>query len=182
MSRIYMIRHGRPAASYIADDDPSLDKLGLSQARDAANRLASHVPLELISSPLQRAQQTARPLARLLSQDVSIEPRVAEIPNPGLSLQDRGSWLKEVLYGRWSQQAAELQDWRRQVRECLLSIRQDTAIFTHFVAINAAATLALDEDAVVTFLPDHCSITVFETDGRQLQLIEKGSEASTEVS
>jgi hypothetical protein len=34
---------------------------------------------------------------------------------------------------------------------------------------------------VLAFRPDHCSITVLETDGQSLRLIAQGAEASTGV-
>ncbi len=51
-------------------------------------------------------------------------------------------------------------------------------IFSHYVAINVIAGAATDDGRVVVFSPDNCSVTVFETDGGKLALIEKGSEAS----
>jgi hypothetical protein len=36
-------------------------------------------------------------------------------------------------------------------------------------------------DQVLAFRPDHCSITVLETDGGAVRLVEKGAEAVTGV-
>ena len=36
-------------------------------------------------------------------------------------------------------------------------------------------------DEVLAFRPDHCSITVLESDGATLTLVEQGAEASTGV-
>jgi broad specificity phosphatase PhoE len=176
-----MIRHGRPEAGFTADPDPGLDELGHSQAEDVARVLLEQPPLEVISSPLKRAVETAQPLARQLGLEVAIDHRLAEVSTPGLSLEERGEWLHQVLYGSWAEQSAALLAWRRQLHECLLSIDQDTAVFSHFVAINAVASQALLSDAVTVFLPDHCSVTVFESDGAQLSLVKKGAEIETKV-
>jgi hypothetical protein len=49
------------------------------------------------------------------------------------------------------------------------------------VAINAAVSAATNDARVLCFRPDHTSITVFETDGKHLTLIERGAEAETRV-
>ena len=59
--------------------------------------------------------------------------------------------------------------------------RENTAVFSHYVAINAAVSRLLGVEQVLAFRPDHTSITVLETDGRQVRLIEKGAEAATQV-
>ena len=43
--------------------------------------------------------------------------------------------------------------------------RGDTAVFSHYVAINAVVSHLLADDRVLAFRPDHTSITVLETDG-----------------
>ena len=66
MSRVYLIRHARPSATWGGDDDdPGLDELGYSQARQAAKTLLALPPelrpVRVVSSPLRRCQETARP-------------------------------------------------------------------------------------------------------------------------
>jgi broad specificity phosphatase PhoE len=60
------------------------------------------------------------------------------------------------------------------------SIKEDTVIFSHFVAINAVIGVATQNDAVLVTSLDNCSVTTFEvhSDGR-LELIEAGNEADT---
>jgi broad specificity phosphatase PhoE len=55
------------------------------------------------------------------------------------------------------------------------------AIFTHFVAINAAVSAATGDDRVLSFQPGHASITVFEVEDGKLRLIERGRSAVTSV-
>ena len=91
MSRIYLIRHARPASTWGGDDeDPGLDDVGLRQANDVSEALLalpSHVrPTRVVSSPLRRCRETAEPFARALGVVVEIDPAVGEIPTPaGLS-------------------------------------------------------------------------------------------------
>ena len=181
MARIYLVRHGKAAASFTDDVDPGLDAEGHQQAKVACEQLETHTPLVLLSSPLKRAQETAIPLAETLAQSVAIETRVAEIPSPGLSLEERGPWLGKIMQENWSQQTQALQLWRQQLGQALIDIQQDTAIFSHYVAINAAVGFAEGKDQVMVFRPNNASITVFETDGKNLTLITRGDEAETKV-
>lgn len=181
MAVVYLIRHGRASASFTDDLDPGLDELGRTQADAAARLLAERTPLALRSSPLKRAWETATPLADLLSQQVAIEERFAEIPSPGMTLAERGPWLRTVMSGRWSEQAPELAAWREALIDCLREIQVDTAIFSHFIAINAAVGAAEGDDRVTVFKPDNGSITRIEINDGELSLLERGDEAETRV-
>jgi broad specificity phosphatase PhoE len=181
MALIYLIRHGKAAASFTDDVDPGLDATGRLEAETACKDLESHLPLDLLSSPLKRAQETAEPLIATTQQNITIEPRVAEIPYPGLSLEERGPWLQQVMAGNWSEQAEALKQWRESMHQCLLSISKDTAIFSHFVAINVALGLAVNSDEVLLFRPGNGSITVLDNAGGELKLVRRGNEAMTKV-
>lgn len=80
--RIVLWRHGRTewnaAGRFQGQTDVALDEVGRQQARDAAARLASLSPELLISSDLQRAQDTMGALASLVGLDVELEPRLRE--------------------------------------------------------------------------------------------------------
>lgn len=181
MAIIYMIRHGRAAASFTDDLDPGLDDLGKNQAVEAGRMLQDKLPLQILSSPLKRAIETASPLARQSGQEISIEDRVSEIPSPGLSLEERGPWLRTIMQGNWKDQTDALQKWQQIMVNCLLDLEQDTAIFTHFVAINAVVTAVENAAGVLAFRPDNGSITILESDGTSLRVVSRGSEASTKV-
>lgn len=188
MPRLYLIRHGKPAATWGGhDDDPGLDETGQAQAAAARDFLLglpeNERPRRVVSSPLARCRETAEPTAAALGVEVEIDPGVGEIPTPSnLAPEDRGDWLRQAFQGAWTEIKGDLDYdvWRRQVAEALQG-RGDTAVFSHFVAINAVVSLLTGEDAVVSFRPDHTSITVLETDGKSLTLVEKGREASTGV-
>jgi broad specificity phosphatase PhoE len=188
MARLYLIRHGKPAAVWGGDDDdPGLDETGQAQARAARDWLmalpASERPAKVVSSPLRRCRETAEPTAQALGVRVEIDPRVGEIPTPAaLSAAARGPWLRKSFAGTWAQIEGDLDydAWRHEIAASLVA-RGDTAVFSHYVATNAVVSALLGVPQVVAFRPDHTSITVLETDGQTLTLVEKGREASTGV-
>lgn len=188
MSRLYLIRHGKPASVWgEADDDPGLDELGLSQARGARDAVLAlpqaFRPIRVVSSPLRRCRETATPLAEALGVQVEVDPTVGEIPTPrDVVATDRSAWLRKAFGGLWREIEGDLDydAWRRAVAASLVA-RGATAVFSHFVAINAVLSTLADDERVLGFRPDHASISVLETDGRSLTLIAKGREASTGV-
>lgn len=179
--RLYLIRHGRPTATFSEAHDAGLDAAGLAQAEAVAGRLAALGPLAIISSPLRRARETAAPLERRCGRPARVSPRVSEIPSPGLDLGARGEWLRGVMASRWRELPPELSRWREDVVAALLELTEPSAIFTHYIAINVAVGRATGDDRVVVFAPDHCSVTVLDADGSGLRLIDRGAEAPTEV-
>ena len=188
MSRIHMIRHGRPASTWgDADQDPGLDAVGAEQARVVAQTLLdlprSERPTRVVSSPLRRCRETAQPLADALGVIVEIDPRVGEIPTPAaLEAEARPGWLRQAFQGKWSEIQGDLDyvAWTREVAEGVAS-HPRAAVFSHFVALNAAVSVATGGEAVAAFRPDHVSVTVFDLVDGALILVDKGREASTQV-
>ena len=186
--RLYLIRHGKPAATWgDADPDPGLDETGHAQARAVAERLLAlpeaERPKAVVSSPLRRCRETAQPLADALGVVVEIDPAVGEIPTPGaLGAEARPAWLRDAFTGEWSGIRGDIDydAWRRGVAAAVVR-RGGTAVFSHFVAINGAVTTILGETRVIHFRPDHTSVTTLETDGRALTLARLGGEAVTGV-
>ncbi|HYW04798.1 MAG TPA: histidine phosphatase family protein [Gammaproteobacteria bacterium] len=181
MARIYLVRHGRAAGDWGSARDPGLDATGREQARQTARHLRGLGPLDLVSSPLARARETADALAGLWHASVRIEPRVGEIPSPEPGLAERARWLRRVMAGRWRDLDHGLHDWRDGVVSALADLATDSVVFTHFVAINAAVGVATGDDGVVLFRPDNASVTVLENASGVLTLVEKGREAETRV-
>ena len=188
MTRLYLIRHGKPASTWgDADEDPGLDDAGRAQAEAARDwllsRPAGERPARVVSSPLNRCRETAQPTAEALGVEVEIDARVGEIPTPAaLSAAERPAWLRKAFEGTWGEIKGDLdyEAWRAAM-VASLAARGDTAVFSHYVAINAVVSHLVGDDRVLSFRPDHTSITVLETDGTTLTLVEKGHEATTSV-
>ncbi len=184
MTRVYMVRHGRAAAGWDVDPDPPLDELGRSQSLAVAGKLSARGPLQVVSSPLLRCQQTAFPLATAWKQNVTVDPRVGEIPSPdGYALEDRVTWLREVMAGTWSEAAASSGEryaqYRRSIADCIAGLTADTVVFSHFVAINAVIGAATGDDRVLIASLDNCSVTTFDVHEGTISLVEVGGEADT---
>jgi len=186
MTVVHVIRHGKPAATWGgADEDPGLDPIGRAQAEAVAEAILAlpERPNRVVSSPLRRCRETAEPLARALGVELIIDPRVGEIPTPAaLSHEDRPDWLKRAFEGRWDEIQGDLDyvAWTQGVAAALRDY-PGAAVFSHFVALNAAVGVATGQAEVVAFRPDHCSRTVFEIDGDRLILVTKGREAQSQV-
>ena len=108
---------------------------------------------------------------------------VGEIPTPkALSAEARPGWLQKAFQGTWAGIEGDLNYdvWRAEIVASLVR-RGNTAVFSHYVAINGAVSKLLNDDRVLAFRPDHTSITILETDGKTLTLVAKGAEASTGV-
>jgi broad specificity phosphatase PhoE len=187
MSRIYMIRHGKPAATWgqASDGDPGLDETGKAQARAVRDVLLAlpQPPRLVVSSPLRRCRETAQPLADALGVEPQIDDRFGEVPTPAaLAPEERPAWLRNAFGGLWREIRGDLDydAWRRTVAAALTEYA-GAAVFSHYVAINAAVSVVTRRDEVLCFRPDHTSITTFELDGGELRLAEHGREAETQV-
>lgn len=181
MPRLVLVRHGEAAAAWDDAADPGLSALGRAQAEAAADVLAAGPPLDLVTSPLARARETAAAFARRCGATPRVEPAVAEIPSPGIAMAERRAWLLRLMAGAWGEAAPGLRDWRDAVVAALCALPRDTAVFSHFIAINVAVGAATDSDSVVCFRPANASLTWLETDGRTLRLLALGAEGETRV-
>lgn len=177
---IYLIRHGEPAASWGAHPDPGLTELGTRQALAAAEQLAKLGAKRAVTSPLARSRETAAQYEKLMETHARIEPGVGEVVTPG-GIADRSEWLRHVMLGKWSDTDPALQAWRQSVVATIERLPDDTAVFSHFVAINVIAGFLRGDDRVVVFRPGHASITKLERRGGKLLVAELGSEAATIV-
>jgi broad specificity phosphatase PhoE len=184
MARVYMIRHGNATSAWGQPGsvpDPGLDALGQAQAQAACATLLGLAapPRLVVTSPLRRCRETAEPFARALGARPAVEPRVAEIPTPSaVAPEARGAWLREAFGATWPTIVGDMDyvGWRDAVAAAVAA-SPGAAVFSHFVAINAAVSAATGDPRVQSFEPDNASITIFETDGRRLQLVARGDEA-----
>ena len=195
MATIYIVRHGRVASAPADPWNPELSLEGRSQAIAVSEELSTRLPgkLPILTSPLRRCIETAAPLARLWGMAPVIEARAAEVPGPPTTALPRDEWLRRALVADWPeliQLGQTLQDgydkalagWRENVMLAVLACRSDTVIFSHFVPINVLAGRALRTERVASFRPDHTSVTIFETSGDEIRLLERGREMATPVS
>jgi broad specificity phosphatase PhoE len=180
VTRLYLVRHGRAAAGWNTDPDPGLDDLGRHQAAEMTVRLATLGPLDLVTSPLLRCQETATGLASAWGVVPRIEPGVAEIPSPeGVAMEDRVEWLRSAMAGTWQQMGSRYTAFRDGVADALRALPNDAVVTSHFVAINAALGVAVGDDRLVIRSLDNCSVTVIDVVEGVLHLVEGGHEADT---
>ena len=188
MTRIYMIRHGKAAAGWDGDADPGLNELGRAQAEAVAKKVQALVatPVPIYSSPLKRCQETAAPLAAAWGVTPQIEAGVGEIPPPLEDLTERTQWLRRVMAGTWEglyrdavsvESGVDFRGWNDNVVNTLNAFKGEAVvIFSHFIALNAAYCAATGAADVVSFAPENCSLSIFDTDGSSLSLVERGEE------
>ena len=179
MPKLYLVRHGEPAALWGAHPDPGLSELGHSQAGRVAERLIAWGAKSLITSPLARCRETAGPTGARLGYSATINRAVAEIPVPA-HVADHRPWLMSVMGGKWTADHVDpaLRVWRAQVGEALLALNEDTIVFSHFVAINAAVGRAMGVDDVTVFKPGHASVTILDAHDGVLRVEELGDEGA----
>lgn len=179
---IFLVRHGEAAATWAQSPDPGLSELGQEQARAAAlalrGRLAGQVQLH--SSPLARARDTAQPLAAALALPLTINEAFREIRAP-VPLEQRQAWLRQFMQQRWDEQSPDLHDWRSQAVSELLQMSSPAVIFTHFLLINAVVGEVLGEPKTLHFWPENGSITQLRRGQRGLELVELGAQMPSVV-
>ena len=177
---IYLIRHGEPAGTYGADPNPGLTELGTRQAFAAAETLAKAGAKWAITSPLQRSRETAAQFEKVMETHARIETGVGEIVTPP-GIADRAGWLRGIMGGNWTGTGEQLDVWRQKVLAAVDRVQDETAVFSHFVAINVIVGLLTNDDRVVVFRPGHASITKLARVGSKLKVVELGAEAATVV-
>ncbi|MEL6862322.1 MAG: histidine phosphatase family protein [Pseudomonadota bacterium] len=177
---IYLIRHGEAAASWGEHPDPGLSDRGSLQADAVAQKLMGFEISNAVTSPMTRCQETAAAFAHTSGLQISIEPRVTEIPTP-TDVGDRRVWLRALMAGQWGDTPDLVKAWHADLLEAANALPNETAVFSHFIAINAIVGHLTGSDAVTVFRPNYCSVTVLEQTGSGLKLIERGESLDTRV-
>ncbi|HRP09428.1 MAG TPA: histidine phosphatase family protein [Terricaulis sp.] len=180
MTRLFLIRHGEPSAAWGQSEDPGLSVLGRAQAEAAAARLPGG--LAIMTSPMLRCRETAAAYEARLGAGAKVEPRVSEVATPA-GLADRRAWLAETFPWRdgadqrdWATLAPGLHRWRADVLAAVQERTQDTAVFSHFIAINAIVGAALGAPQTIVCRPSHASITELALEEGVLRLVSRGEE------
>ena len=177
---IYLIRHGEPAGAYGVHPDPGLTPLGVRQAHEAALSLATRGAKRAVTSPLARSRETAAQFEKLMETHARLEPGVGEIITPE-GVADRQAWLRGIMAGGWRDAGDRLEAWRSAVLAAVERLPDETAVFSHFMAINAVVGGLSGDDRVVVFRPGHASVTALTRVGGRLRVEQLGSEAATIV-
>ena len=170
MATLYLVRHAKPASGYGDSVDPGLDDVGLAQAiraAEALQKLPNRLPV--YTSPLRRCRETAKPLADAWGVQPIVFPEIGELPSPPLSLKERQEWLRNGMGGDWAALQAsappgspDYAAWRAALLDALRAMAGDAVIFSHFIAINVVIGAVNKSEQVISFRPDHASITVIE--------------------
>ncbi len=178
---IYLVRHGLAAAG-VEDLDPGLSELGHEQAKAAAEALRGARSPRLVVSPLRRTRETAQPFEAQYAQPAEIRHEVAEVFDPSMPAEERRTMIGPFMAGRWSEQSAVLQAWRKRCLEAVLAMGleasaqdRDLVVVSHYIAICVAIGEATGDDRVVPVPVANCSITSLEAGHGELSLIRAGA-------
>lgn len=172
---LIIVRHGLPVRVETEDGSPADPPLS-DEGHNQADRLARWLEREGIdrvyTSPMVRAQQTAEPLARLLSQEATVEEGVAEfdqaadsyVPLEELKRTDPERW-RELMAGGW-QGLYDPAAFKETVVTAIEGIIGDNpggrvAIICHGGVINTWAAHVLDTPRQLFFQPQYTSINRF---------------------
>jgi broad specificity phosphatase PhoE len=158
---LYVVRHGRTTANasgvLLGRADPPLDDVGELQATAIAASLPISAGAVIVSSPLQRARQTATAIADRHGISMSVDDRWIELDYGTLD----GTALADVPADVWTRWQADpslapgggeslLELRQRVVAACNdvapLASERDVVVVTHVSPIKAAVAWALASD------------------------------------
>lgn len=172
---LILIRHGLPEQIINEDGapaDPPLSETGFEQARRVAAWLERERIDRLYSSPMQRALQTAGPLAEQKGLDVEVRAGVAEY-DQNAEHYIPVEQLKELDYDRWLRlmrgELLDHIDFPRFVKDVTDSIEaiiaenkgKRVAITCHGGVINVWAAHVIGFEPRLFFNPTYTSINRF---------------------
>ena len=195
MIKIHFIRHGEATEGWTSQD-PSLSKLGKSQAQSLINFVDSAIGknstnnIDVISSPLNRCKETASLALAKINSEIVINHNFRELPSPTLDLEKRVNWLRRVLPLTWSELKKDKEtidsgvsytQWKENIMSNIYSLNKDTIIFTHFVVINTVVGEILKSDKIVNFQPSNCSITEISKIKNKLKLVKLGKSLESRI-
>ena len=191
MIKIYLIRHGEAIDGWTSLD-PGLSKLGKKQAEELRSGLKKKLKdnTDIISSPLLRCQETANISVSDSKKKIIIDDIFRELPSPIKDLNKRVTWLKRVLPLNWEELEEDTESklsnidyylWRKKIINKIISFKNETAIFTHFVVINCVIGKITNSNKVINFYPDNCSITEIGIENNKMELIKLGDSSISKV-
>ena len=170
---VLLIRHAIPIRRELESGiaDPELANDGLKQAELMAQYLASEKLHAIYASPMQRAQQTAQPLASVQGLAITTVDGVAEydknsnqyVPVEELKAKNDPRW-QEMLRGEWTSTDETEDEFIKRIVDSIEEIianhaSQRVAIVCHGGVINAYICHVLGlENQRGFFYPNYTSI------------------------
>ncbi|HEX7586899.1 MAG TPA: histidine phosphatase family protein [Anaerolineae bacterium] len=184
-TRFILVRHGqtewnRGAERFRGHADMPLNETGLAQAQKVAQRLANEKIVALYSSPLQRALQTAQPLADLHHLEIQKHDGLLDIDFgafEGMTLVEARQAFPEVAE-KWIAAPGHVKfpkgDSFKQVRTRIEAMLEElasrhagetVALVSHKVICGATlcVVLGLPADAMWRIQQDNACINTFES-------------------
>ena len=183
-TQIYLIRHGKAGKAWHEDPNPGLSVEGRIQAESICSELKPQLPserLQLFTSPLLRASETAEVFQHHLDCELITMPAFSEIPSPGIPLSQRQIWLQSVFNQSIGGLDEGLIAWRNEIIEAIQNIDRHTLVFSHFMVINCVVGWLNGQEKLVSFRPGYCSVTQIERTNNELKIIDSGNEMTTIV-
>lgn len=169
--QILLVRHAQPLASVGDGSDPALSELGMQMAERLPAALRRFDITRIVSSPQQRAHQTAEPLSRELGLPIGTDTRFAEY-DYGLDhyvpveqmLADDPQALARLVAGELPP-GVDANAFKHRVlaaKADVIAAAQRTdnvAVFAHGGVINVILGEALSTPALFPFRIDYVSIS-----------------------
>jgi broad specificity phosphatase PhoE len=180
---IFLVRHGEAAAAWGQDPDPGLSELGKQQARATTERLVPQLGdvVQVISSRLLRAQETALPLLEVRPGELVINNAFREVPAP-VPLAERQDWLRGFMKQKWSEQPEDLLQGRANALAQLQQLTTPTVVFSHFLVLNAIVGAIQAQAETLVFWPDNASVTHLRLSSNgELSLVALGDQMDTVI-
>jgi len=162
---IYLIRHGKTENPWVQHADSKLSALGHQQASALVESWSFPKPAKIVSSPLQRAMQTAQRLADHYEMEVEVMNAFTEIPAPEVGDPERGPFLKRLIDPNITWKAfddGQVREWRETLVREAKGIPDQAAVFTHYATINALISDVQESELINIVNPENCSPVLFE--------------------
>lgn len=192
MTRVILVRHGQTEWNRVhrfrGRVDIELNKTGHRQAQAVAERLSRYEIAALYSSPLQRALQTAQPIAETCGLEAQPLEGIIDIDYgawAGLSPEEAATQYPH-LFETWRSaperaelpQGESLDDVRRRAwdafnKVCLLHVGECLVLVSH-VAVNRVlicAVLGSDNSPYRKIGQDNGAINIIETELEEHRLV-----------
>jgi len=182
MKTIYLIRHGEAAASWDTNPDPGLSEAGCLQAESIAKFFSQTEVSHVFSSPMQRAQETALPLAHLKKCNVTLIDAFREIPSPAdMPITERLSWLRSCADLSWEQADPAVLVWRKTILAQIFELPDNSVVFSHFMVMNVVYGFLQGVSSIVSYQPDYCSTLSLRQSKASWRILDTGTESLSRI-